>query len=138
VRQLIRQNAVVLRRQRADHRLVGGVAGIEQQRARIAEPVGQLRLQRRMGLKIARYMPGRPGADAVARRALLPGVDNARIVAQTKIIVAGEVAVTLAFMPQPACAVRRQQATLTQTLLLPTRLQGLSDAMLPAHYCAAL
>ncbi|STW30785.1 Uncharacterised protein [Klebsiella michiganensis] len=90
VAETVGDNPILFARQRGNHRLIRGKAGNKQQRTRIAQPVGQLLLQRAVRLAIAADVAGTAAADAVAIRALLPGLDDSRMLAEAKIIVAGK------------------------------------------------
>ena len=103
VRQLIGDNAILLLRQQMHDRLIGGEARDKQQRARIAEPVGELRLQ----LGVAGAIPRDVSRRAGARRALTPAGDHRRMLAQAEIVVAGEVTVPLSLDLQRAGIVAR-------------------------------
>lgn len=138
VAETVGDNPILFARQRGNHRLVRGKAGNKQQRARIAQPVGQLLLQRAVRLAIAADVTGAAAADAVALRALLPGFDNSRMLAEAKIIVAGKIEPAPSFAAEPAsCAQRHRQAT-AQGIRRPPLLQRQLDAVLPAHSAAAL
>ena len=134
VRQLIGDNAILLLRQQMYDRLIGGEAGDKQQRARIAEPVGELRLQLRVAAAIARDVSRRAGT----RRVLTPAGDHRRMLAQAEIVVAGEVTVRLSLYLQRAGIVARHQPALPPAVSGAAHLQRLRHTRGEAHYSAAL
>lgn len=72
VAQAVRDDAVIFAHQGGNHRLIRGKTGDKQQRPRVAQPVGQLFLQRLMRRGVAADVPGATAAHAVTIRALLP------------------------------------------------------------------
>lgn len=66
--EFVSQNPVIRLHQRRQQRLIGGVAGDKQQRARITEPLRQLLLQLLMRLAKAGNVAGTAAADAVLPR----------------------------------------------------------------------
>lgn len=124
--------------QRRQHRLVGGVTGDEQQRARIAEPRRQLLLQRLMRRAKAGDVAGTAAADAVALRALLPGGDHPRVLAQPQVVVAGEIQVETIAEPNLAAIAALGGLSPTVGGVEAPLCQRLLNALLPAHHSAAL
>ena len=136
--QAVGDNPILFFRQRGNQRLIGGKAGDKQQRARVTEPVGKFLFQRAVGLTIAAHVARSAGADAITFRPLLPGGDNAGMLAQAQVIIAGEVEPALPFALQPASgAVAYRQAAAKRIRLLPL-VQRPLDSLLPGHSAAAL
>ncbi|VGP22362.1 hypothetical protein SB00175_03051 [Klebsiella oxytoca] len=138
VAETIGDNPILFARESGNHRLIRGKAGNKQQRARIAQPVGQLVFQHVVRLAVAADVAGTAAADAVALRALLPGLDDRWMLTEAQIIVAGKIEPALPFTNKPAsCALGHRQATAQRIRRLPLR-QRLFDTVLPAHSAAAL
>ena len=97
---------VFFAQQRLHHRKVGEVAAAEQQRARGAQPVGELAFQRVvMGVMTADQMRG-AAAGTIARCAGLQRVDHCEMLREAEIIVAAEVGQPAAvdFVAHPVAA----------------------------------
>ncbi len=131
-------NAIVLPHQGRDDRLVGGKAGDKKQRARVAEPVGKRLFQRLMRRGVAADVSRAAAAHAKPLRALLPGADDGRMLAQPEIIVAGEVAeLTPLAGKKTARAVFHHPAD-AKRLCRPAFVQRGINSCLPGHTAAAL
>ena len=138
VAQAVRGDAVVFAHQGGNHRLIRGKTGDKQQRPRVAQPVGQLFLQRLMRRGVAADVPGATAAHAVTIRALLPGANDLRVLAQAQIIVAGEITEPLSFPGEKtACTVFHYPAH-PKRIRRPPLVERGPDTCLPGHTAAAL
>ena len=136
--QAIRNDAIVPGEQRGNQRLVGGKPGNKQQRARISQPVRQALFQFTMRLAVTADVAGAAGTHAITRRPLLPGGDNLRMLAQSEIIIAGEIQPAPIFTDKPTPGTMRHRLAAPECIRLPPLAQRLVDALLPAHSTAAL
>ena len=136
--QAVGHDPILFIRQGGDQRLIGGKAGDKQQCARIAQPVGKFLFQRAVGLVIAAYVSRTAGTDAITFRPLLPGGDNRRMLAQAKIVIAGEVKPALPFPRQPAPGAVRHRQAAAKSIRRSSLVQRPIDSLLPAHSTAAL
>ncbi len=85
----------------------------------------------------AGHVPGAAAAHAVALRALLPGLNDSRMAAQSQIVVTRKIAVALALVDKPG-GVAFPDDPGTQGVYRPAFVKGGCDALLPAHTTAAL
>ncbi|KAF1012761.1 MAG: hypothetical protein GAK31_03978 [Stenotrophomonas maltophilia] len=72
------------------HGQVGGEATAEQQRTRVAEPLGHVALQRLVQCVVAADQVRCAGADAFACGCILQCIDHAELLGQAQVIVAAE------------------------------------------------
>ena len=136
--QAVGDNAIVLAHQGRDDRLVGGKAGDKQQRARVAQPVGKRLFQRLMRRGVSADVSRSAAAHAKPLRALLPGADNGRMLAEPEIVVAGEIAELLAFTGKKTARAVFHHLANAECLCRPTVVERRVDTCLPGHTAAAL
>ncbi|MCW0462723.1 hypothetical protein NB717_003791 [Xanthomonas sacchari] len=90
VEPVLHAHVLFLAQQRLLHRQVGDEAAAEQQRLRIAEPVGDLAFQRLVQRVVAAHQVRGGGAGALARGRVLQGGDHFELLRQAQVVVAAE------------------------------------------------
>ena len=136
--QAVGDNTVLFSHQGGNDRLVGGKAGDEQQRARVAEPVGKRLFQRLMRGGISADVSRAAAAHAKPLRTLLPGADDGRMLAQPEIVVAGEITKLPPLAGKKTARAVFHHSANAKRLCRPAFVQRGINARLPGHTAAAL
>ena len=114
-------NPILFSHQCGNDRLISGKTGDKQQRPGIAEPLRQLFFQCLMSDGITADMARAAATDAKTLSTLLPRADNLRMVAQAKVVVAGEIQILATISLQPATGALRHRIALTPRISTTTR-----------------
>ncbi len=97
-----------------------------------------MRFQRLMRMGVAAHVAGAAAAHPVLLRALLPGADDRRVLAQAEIVIAGEIAVLPLLADEKAPRAVLHRGAHAQGVCRPARIKGSINALLPGHTVAAL
>ena len=111
---------------------------INAQRARWPNESAKRLFQRLMRRGVSADVSRSAAAHAKPLRALLPGADNGRMLAQPEIVVAGEIAELLAFTGKKTARAVFHHPANAKCLYRPTVVERRVDTCLPGHTAAAL